>query len=86
RHDIQTLNSYARLIWVCTHSPKRWALSNAHEHGENATFQSFSIVRVQNMMTVIAGHSCQRLTTSIGLLLCACAKSQGDYTGTCLNE
>ncbi|WP_196251192.1 hypothetical protein [Pseudomonas putida] len=66
RHDIQTLNSYARLIWVCTHSPKRWALSNAHEHGENATFQSFSIVRVQNMMTVIAGHSCQRLTTIIG--------------------
>lgn len=88
RHDIQTLNSYARLIWVCTHSPKRSTLSNAHEHGENATFQSFCIVRVQNMMTVIAAHSCQRLTTrdEIMLRLLACAVTQGDYTGTCLSE
>ena len=43
RDDIQTLNSYARLIWVCTHSPKRSALSNAPERGENATFRSFCI-------------------------------------------
>jgi hypothetical protein len=63
RYDIQTLNSYARLIWVCTHSPKRSALSNAPERGENATFQSFCIAGGQNMMTVIADHSCQRLTT-----------------------
>ncbi|MFJ4344086.1 hypothetical protein [Pseudomonas sp. NPDC089401] len=63
RDDIQTLNSYARLIWVCTHSPKRSALSNAPEGGENATFRSFCIADRQNMMTVIADHSCQRLTT-----------------------
>ncbi|MFJ4066387.1 hypothetical protein ACIPW4_13925 [Pseudomonas sp. NPDC089996] len=62
RYDIQTLNSYARLIWVCTHSPKRSALSNAPEWGENATFRSFCIAGEQNMMTVIADHSCQRLT------------------------
>src|SRR5690606_22838806 len=88
RHDIQTLNSYARLIWVCTHSPKRSALSNAHEHSRNATFRSFCIVLVQNMMTVIAGHSCQRLTTNICpvLQLSPCAATLGDYTGTCLNE
>ncbi|MDT6187989.1 hypothetical protein RRA99_00255, partial [Streptococcus pneumoniae] len=48
RGDIQTLNSYARLIWVCTHSPKRSALSNAHEHEENATLWSFCTVRAAN--------------------------------------
>ncbi|WP_313395690.1 hypothetical protein [Pseudomonas sp.] len=63
RYDIQTLNSYARLIWVCTHSPKRSALSNARKQGENATLRSFSIVPVQNVMTVIADHSCQQSTT-----------------------
>ncbi|NIF26775.1 hypothetical protein F3J44_10310 [Pantoea sp. Tr-811] len=63
RYDIQTLNSYARLIWVCTHSPKCSALSNAPERVENPTLQSFCIAARQNMMTVIADHSCQRLTT-----------------------
>lgn len=88
RHDIQTLNSYARLIWVCTHSPKRSALSNARERGKNTTFQSFCIVWVQNMMTVIADHSCQQLTTvmHVMLQLSACAATPGGYTGTCLNE
>lgn len=62
RHDIQTLNSYARLIWVCTHSPKRSALSNAHALSENATFRSFCRVWVQSMTSVIAAHSCQQLT------------------------
>lgn len=88
RHDIQTLNSYARLIWVCTHSPKKTALSNAHAHGENTTFRSCCIVLVQNMMTVIAEHSCQRLTTGMGrtLQLSTCAATSGGYTATCLNE
>ncbi len=87
RHDIQTLNSYARLIWVCTHSPKRSALSNAREQGENTTFQSFCSVLVQNMMTVIADHSCRRLTMSRRrmLQLLPCAVTSNGYTGTCLN-
>ena len=87
RHDIQTLNSYARLIWVCTHSPKRSALSNAREQGENTTFRSFCSVPVQNMMTVIADHSCRRLTMSRRrmLQLLPCAATSNGYTGTCLN-
>lgn len=55
--DIQTLNSYARLIWVRTHSSKRSTLSNARKHGENATFRSFCTQWVRNMMTVIGRYS-----------------------------
>ena len=86
--DIQTLNSYARLIWVRTHSPKRSTLSNARQHGESATFRSFCTRWVRNMMTVISGYSwrgwaCRGLQgcAAHGLNLAASMKSSAARAG-----